>query len=165
LTHMREQHWLRLHSFGNVYALLAACEGRFPDAARLLGWADEVRQLRGERQRNEARCRDEAGCRVAAALDAAQLQSLMAEGVAMEGEVVCQAALALTPTLSREREREREQVRRGEAQAARRRAMPATPSNPAAISAHVPGSGTGLVRLILKNSVGSELASRPPVPG
>ena len=46
----------------------------------------------------------------------------------------------------------------------RRRATPATPNKPAAINAQVPGSGTGF-RLMRKNSVGSELKSRPPVPG
>ena len=46
-----------------------------------------------------------------------------------------------------------------------RRAMAPTPSRPAAINAQVPGSGTGLARLMRRNSVGSEFRSRPPVPG
>jgi predicted ATPase len=90
---MREQQWLMLRGFGDVYALLAACEGRFSDAARLLGWADEARKLRGERQRNEARCRAEAGRRVAAVVGATELHSLMADGVGMDEDQVCHTTL------------------------------------------------------------------------
>ena len=93
LAAMRRQQWTWLRAFGDVYALLAARQGRADDAARLIGWADAVRQQRGPRQPNEARCRERAWQIVNHALPAAELAACLAAGVAMAPEAVVIATL------------------------------------------------------------------------
>ena len=83
--------WLR--AFGDVYALLAAREGRADDAARLISWADAVRQQRGPLQANEARCRDQAWQIASQVLPAADLAACLAAGAAMAPEAVVIATL------------------------------------------------------------------------
>ena len=92
---MRVQQWNWLRGFGDVYALLAACEGRVTDAARLLGWADRARIQRGERQPNEARCRALAMQAVAVALDEFEIVRLMLIDADMDAERVCELTLGL----------------------------------------------------------------------
>ena len=85
---MRALQWNWLRGVGDVYALLAAREGRVTNAARLLGWADSVRKQRGERQPNEARCRALAMQDVAAALEGREIARLMSFDVDMDAESV-----------------------------------------------------------------------------
>ncbi len=94
LAVMRVQQWGWLRGFGDVYALLAAQEGRADDAAHLLGWADAVRRERGARQPNEARCRQQAMERIATALLPDQLRQAMARGALLLPEQVSDLALA-----------------------------------------------------------------------
>lgn len=93
LAVMRLQQWSWLRGFGDVYALLAAQEGRADDAAQLLGWADEVRHERGVRQPNEARCRQQAMASVAAVLSPDQVDRAMANGAALTPEQVAERSL------------------------------------------------------------------------
>ena len=97
LAAMRRQQWTWLRAFGDVYALLAARQDRADDAARLIGWADAVRQQRGPRQPNEARCRDQAWQIACQVLPAADLAACLAAGAAMAPEAVFIATLGLPP--------------------------------------------------------------------
>jgi predicted ATPase/DNA-binding winged helix-turn-helix (wHTH) protein len=96
LAEMRAQQWDRLRGFGDVYALLAASEGRHEEAARLLGFADASRLQRGPRQPNEARCRALCLQRLQGAMDDAAMVRAMAAGAALQAEEVCRLTL-LTP--------------------------------------------------------------------
>jgi predicted ATPase/DNA-binding winged helix-turn-helix (wHTH) protein len=91
---MRAQDWHWLRGFGDVYALLAASEGRVEAAARLIGWADDVRKARGERHVAEARSRELAHAAAASTLDAATLERLSAEGAKLGPAAVCELTLA-----------------------------------------------------------------------
>ena len=90
---MRVQQWSWVRGFGDVYALLAAGEGRLRAAARLLGWADQVRTRRGALQPNEARCRQLAWQTVKAVLATDEVAILQAEGSSMNPEQVCAMTL------------------------------------------------------------------------
>lgn len=87
-TTMRSQQWTWLRGFGDVYALLAAREGRWTEAARLLGWADDARILRGPRQPNELRCRDLAWHIIVAALPQDRVDLCAREGATLAPEQV-----------------------------------------------------------------------------
>lgn len=90
---MRAQQWTWLRGFGDVYALLAAKEGRMKEAACLLGWADHARISRGPRQPNEVRCRSLAFDIIAAALSRDQVELCASEGAALAPEQVHAATL------------------------------------------------------------------------
>jgi predicted ATPase len=92
---MRTLEWSGLGAFGEVYALLAAREGRIEAAARLIGWADKTSSARGERQPNEARCRALAEAEVLQWLGASQAALLMAEGAGLDEEAVAELTLAM----------------------------------------------------------------------
>ena len=90
---MRLQNWAWLRGFGDVYALLAALQGRTAAAAGLLGWADDSRRHRGARQPNEARCREQAMAAILRDVGSAQVATLMAAGVSMTAEQVVATTL------------------------------------------------------------------------
>ena len=90
---MRAQQWTWLRGFGDVYALLAAREGRMAEAACLVGWADEARILRGPRQPNESRCSELALDIIRAVLTGEQIDQLGREGAAFAPEQVQTATL------------------------------------------------------------------------
>jgi tetratricopeptide (TPR) repeat protein len=92
----RAAQWDTFGIYAAVFALLAACEGRVESAARLVGYGDRCYAAMGaEPEPNEVRARELALARVAAELDAAELQRLMAEGERLDEEAVC--ALTLEP--------------------------------------------------------------------
>ncbi|MCW5612239.1 MAG: adenylate/guanylate cyclase domain-containing protein [Rubrivivax sp.] len=76
-------------------ALLACKRGRWAAAARALGRADAANAWRGgRREPNEQRAHDQAQALLTAALPAAELQRLLAEGAALGDVEAAQAALA-----------------------------------------------------------------------
>ena len=92
----RAAQWDTFATYGPVFALLAACEGRVESAARLLGHADRVTGARGgQQQPNEVRAHELALKRIDAELGAAERKRLMAEGEDLDQEAVC--ALTLDP--------------------------------------------------------------------
>jgi len=93
LPMMRSLEWSWFAIFGDVYALLAAEEGRHEDAARLAGWADRMASERGAREPNEARCRERAQQLSESALGPARFAQLLAEGAGLSEEQVVSATL------------------------------------------------------------------------
>ena len=89
----RDGGWECFGIFSDVYGLLAACEGRFEAAARLIGHADHVHQPLGQRFPALATAREHALRLIAPALEAERLQDLMAEGRTMDREAVCRLTL------------------------------------------------------------------------
>jgi len=89
----RNVDWDCFGIFSDVYALLAACEGRFEAAARLVGHADHAHQRLGQRFPALATARDHALRLIEVALPPALLQDLRAEGSAMDREAVCRLTL------------------------------------------------------------------------
>jgi hypothetical protein len=94
---MRTLEWSWFRDFGDVYALLAANEGRLEDAARLIGWADRRCEDRGEREPNEARCRAMADALVRQALPNERRAQLERSGAAMDDDGAFEVALAPPP--------------------------------------------------------------------
>jgi tetratricopeptide (TPR) repeat protein len=94
---MRTLEWTWFHEFGDVYALLAAHEGRLEDAARLIGWQDRHCRERGEREPNEARCRALADAQVRQALGDERRLDLERQGAGMDEDAAFAAALAPPP--------------------------------------------------------------------
>lgn len=84
--------WVWFHDFGDVYALLAAREGRLDAAARLIGWQDRQCREHGEREPNEARCRALADASVRKAMPDERGLELERRGVGMDEDA---AALAM----------------------------------------------------------------------
>jgi predicted ATPase/DNA-binding winged helix-turn-helix (wHTH) protein len=89
--------WEWLDFYSGVFALLAACEGRAQDAARLLGYADRATQRVGIRGDAGAPPRTQALALIEAALDEATLARCMAQGARMDEASVCALALAEPP--------------------------------------------------------------------
>jgi len=90
----RNNNWELFDNAADVYALLAASEGRFDAAARLIGYSDRAWERLGHREAAEAAARERAWRLVEAALDPALLQGLLAEGSEMDREAVCQTTLS-----------------------------------------------------------------------
>jgi predicted ATPase/DNA-binding winged helix-turn-helix (wHTH) protein len=90
----RSRDWEWLDLYADLFALLAALEGRASATARLLGYADAAYAALGERDRNALLLRQRAGDISASLLDAAARQRLMAEGARMDVEAVCALAMA-----------------------------------------------------------------------
>jgi ATP/maltotriose-dependent transcriptional regulator MalT len=96
----RAAQWDTFGTYGAVFALLAACEGRVESAARLVGHADRCSAaMGGQLETNEARARELALARVDAELDPAERDRLMAEGARLAEEAVC--AMTLEPIAAR----------------------------------------------------------------
>lgn len=91
----RSRDWEWLDLYADLFALLAALEGRAAACARLLGYADSAYAALGERDRNAALLRQRAGEISAALLDPAARLRLMAEGARMDVEAVCALALSV----------------------------------------------------------------------
>jgi predicted ATPase/DNA-binding winged helix-turn-helix (wHTH) protein len=88
--------WEGVSTFAAVFSLLAASEGRYESAARLLGFAERWQEALGGRpEPNEQHARDLAFARVDQELGAAAREPLMAEGRALDEEAAC--ALTLEP--------------------------------------------------------------------
>lgn len=88
----RDWDWFGYHA--DSFALLAALEGRSEAAARLIGYCDHARRRGGGRNLNAALARALAWRAVEAALDAATIERLMAEGASLDEEGACALALA-----------------------------------------------------------------------
>ena len=92
-TASRSRDWEWLGCYSTVFALLAACEGRTEDAARLLGYADRAAQ-QVIRDDEGTRARSQVLAAVQPALDATALARCMADGARMDEAGVCALALA-----------------------------------------------------------------------
>ena len=88
----RDWEWFGLYA--DLYALLAACEGRAPAAARLIGHADAASRGIGERGLNMASARAQAWALVAAELAPPEIERLAAHGAVADIETVCAWTLA-----------------------------------------------------------------------
>jgi hypothetical protein len=95
----RAWEWFSLNA--DLFALLAARQGRFEAAARLIGHADAGYRRAGPRGANPARARALAQAAIEASLDAESIVRLMAEGERMDEETVCALALADAETACR----------------------------------------------------------------
>jgi predicted ATPase/DNA-binding winged helix-turn-helix (wHTH) protein len=100
LALMRAQDWTWLRGFGDVYALLAAREGRWQDAACLIGWADEARRSRGERQANERAAREVAQALACERLEEKVFARCVLRGRTLSSEEVADAALRAGPAIA-----------------------------------------------------------------
>lgn len=90
----RAAQWDTFRTFTPVFALLAATEGRFASAARLLGSARHASHaLGGPWESNEARAFELAAKRVREGLAAGEVDSLMAEGERLDEEAICALTL------------------------------------------------------------------------
>jgi hypothetical protein len=90
----RSSEWEGLDIFSDIFALLAAKEGRFEAAARLMGFADAAsRRMKFVRQANEERACEIASAAVRGALDTATIERLMAEGRSLDGAGACEIVL------------------------------------------------------------------------
>jgi hypothetical protein len=96
LAASRSRDWEWFGLYADLYALFAACEGRFQAAARLLGHADAAAQNIGERGINMAAARAKAWATIEAALGPGEAGRLMAEGARADIESVCRWTLADT---------------------------------------------------------------------
>jgi predicted ATPase/DNA-binding winged helix-turn-helix (wHTH) protein len=88
----RRRDWEWFGSYGDVFALLAAREGRVDAAARLIGYAAAFEGVDERDPRSPARTTARAA--VEAVLDATALQRLTAEGSRLDIEAVCRLTLA-----------------------------------------------------------------------
>ncbi|HMC16616.1 MAG TPA: hypothetical protein VKI18_13350, partial [Albitalea sp.] len=93
LATSRSRDWEWFDLYADLYALLAAREGRVEAAARLLGHADAASRRVGTRELNMLQARAETAAIVEAAFDAAQRERLQAEGARLDPELVCAATL------------------------------------------------------------------------
>jgi len=94
LEESRAVQWDTFAVFAPVFALLAASEGRMRSAARLLGFAERSKlALGGNAEPNERRAGELALERVAAELDAGELDGLMAEGERLTEDEACALTL------------------------------------------------------------------------
>ncbi len=90
----RSRGWEWFGRYADLFALLAASEGRDHDAARLIGHADAVQARLGARDVNAARSRARAEALIAHRLDAAAFARLSNEGRSLGEAEVCALALA-----------------------------------------------------------------------
>jgi tetratricopeptide (TPR) repeat protein len=90
----RALHWDSFPVFAQVLPLLAASEGRYETAARLLGYAwRRGQELFGDVEVNEQFAYDLAMAQVQKHLDAATVKRLMDEGASLDEESVCALTL------------------------------------------------------------------------
>ncbi|TMH30806.1 MAG: hypothetical protein E6H58_13485 [Betaproteobacteria bacterium] len=89
----RSRDWEWFGVYADLFALLAAREGRAEAAARLIGHADAACQRVGARDVQMARARVEAQGIVDARLAASAVAKLMVEGSRMDPEAVCSLTL------------------------------------------------------------------------
>lgn len=92
----RSRGWEWFGRYADLFALLAASEGRMDAAARLIGHADAVQARLGARDANAARSRQRAEALIAARLDAEAINRLSTEGRSLGEAEVCALALAST---------------------------------------------------------------------
>jgi hypothetical protein len=90
-SRIRAWEWFGLH--GDLFALLAAAEGRPEAAAMLVGHADAAWRRAGARDVNAARAHERAVSRIQAEIDPAAVARLGREGERLDAEAV--SALAL----------------------------------------------------------------------
>ena len=93
LATSRSRDWEWFGVYADLFALLAAREGRAEAAARLIGHADAACQRVGARDLQMARARVEAQGIVDARLAASAVAKLMVEGSRMDPEAVCSLTL------------------------------------------------------------------------
>ena len=101
LATSRSRDWEWFDLYADLFALLAAQEGRADAAARLVGHADAASQRVGARAGTVADARARAWSAVEAALGADVAVRLMSEGALMDKETVCALALAAAPARAR----------------------------------------------------------------
>jgi len=96
----RTVEWNSFDFFAGRYVTLALAEGRIEAAAQLLGYAGAVRDRAWGTPRFTHH-HEEARARLAAALDAATLERLLAQGQTMGREAVCALVLAMEQDVGR----------------------------------------------------------------
>ncbi|MDH5541008.1 MAG: hypothetical protein OEY03_16535, partial [Rhizobacter sp.] len=94
-SRVRDWEWFDLYA--DLYALLAASEGRLAAAARLLGYADAAALRIGGRVANGAAARASASALLEASLAPDNIAALMQEGARADIDSVCLLTLAQAP--------------------------------------------------------------------
>jgi predicted ATPase/DNA-binding winged helix-turn-helix (wHTH) protein len=97
----RSRGWEWFGQYADLFALLAAAEGRAEDAARLIGHADAAYRRAGLPRAMSTKARDQAMTTVERTLDAAMVARLLDDGQRMDEETICAVTLAGTQAAGR----------------------------------------------------------------